>query len=100
VKFKTLGAWFQKHYAKKHPEAMDKAMKVERIVPGERAARRVKVVPVVPKLQLRIKEKRHPTGMIDLTIVPFSSVADDVTKDQYKIPRDHHVLVVDMGECK
>lgn len=47
---------------------------------------------------MAIKETRHPKGMIDLTIVPFSSVATNTTKKQYKIPLNHHVLVVDLGE--
>jgi len=46
-----------------------------------------------------IKETRHPDNMIDLSIVPFSSVASNTTKKMYKIPLDHHVLVVDLGEC-
>jgi hypothetical protein len=47
---------------------------------------------------MSIKEKRHPDGMIDLAIVPFSAVAKKTVKKLYKIPLDHHVLVVDMGE--
>lgn len=49
---------------------------------------------------MAIKEKRHKAGTIDLSIVPFSSVADSKDKKKYKIPLDHHVLIVDMGECE
>lgn len=49
-------------------------------------------------LKMAIKEKRHPKGMIDLTIVPQSSVATNTIKKLCKIPLDHHALVVDMGE--
>lgn len=47
-----------------------------------------------------IKEKKHPKGMIDMTIVPFSTVANMTTKQYYKIPLNHHVLVIDMGEIE
>ena len=47
---------------------------------------------------MAIKETRHPAGMIDLTIVPFSCVASNTVKKLCKIPLDHHVLVVDMGD--
>jgi hypothetical protein len=47
-----------------------------------------------------IKEKRHPKGMIDMRLVQFSVIATDAIKEQYKIPLDHHVLVVDLGECE
>jgi hypothetical protein len=49
---------------------------------------------------MAIKETRHPTGMIDLTIVPYSRVATDIEKMQFKIKESHHVLIVDMGEQK
>jgi hypothetical protein len=47
-----------------------------------------------------IKETRHPNGMIDLTIVPFSRVATKTIKKMCGIPLNHHVLVVDMGETE
>jgi hypothetical protein len=45
-----------------------------------------------------IKEKGHPSGMINMTLVPFSTVATNTIKKYYDIPRNHHVLVIDMGE--
>lgn len=45
-----------------------------------------------------IKEKRHPEGMIDLTIVPFSTVAGPAIKNMLRLPERHHVLVVDLGD--
>jgi hypothetical protein len=45
-----------------------------------------------------IKEKRHPDGMIDLRIVPFSRVATNTIKKMYDIPKNHYALVVDLGE--
>lgn len=47
-----------------------------------------------------IKEKRHPDGMIDLSIVPCSVVATDTVKKLAGIPVNHHVLVVDLGEVE
>lgn len=49
---------------------------------------------------MTIKEKRHPTGMIDLRIVPYSVVMSDKEKDQFNIPRNHHTIVVDLGEVE
>lgn len=49
---------------------------------------------------MAIKEKRHQAGTINLSIVPFSTVANNTVKKMYKIPLDHHVLIVDMGECE
>ena len=60
--------------------------------------------------KMPIKETRHPEGMIDLRIVPFSmkiygKQLDAINKylieeygKEYKIPANHHVLIVDMGE--
>jgi hypothetical protein len=48
---------------------------------------------------MAIKEKRHPTGMIDMTIVPFCRVATNTIKKMYDIPKNHHALVIDLGEC-
>lgn len=48
--------------------------------------------------KMNIKVKRHPEGMIDLRIVPFSTVAGKTIKKLCRIPLDHYVLVVDMGE--
>jgi len=45
-----------------------------------------------------IKEKKHPYGMIDMTIVPFSAVVSNHVKIMYDIPINHHVLIIDMGE--
>jgi len=45
-----------------------------------------------------IKEKRHPDGMIDMRIVPFSAVADESVKTRYGIKHNHYVLVVDLGD--
>lgn len=50
--------------------------------------------------KMSIKEKRHPDGMINLGIVPFSTIATESIKKYYKIPSNHHVLVVDMGEIE
>ena len=50
--------------------------------------------------KMSIKEKRHPDGMINLGIVPFSTIATESIKKYYKIPSNHHVLVVDMGETE
>ena len=47
---------------------------------------------------MAIKETRHPSGFIDLTIVPYSRVATDSEKRRFKIKEAHHVLIVDMGE--
>lgn len=59
---------------------------------------------------MSIKETRHPTGMIDLRIVPFSikvspklldAINRQLLKDygsEYLIPANHHILIVDMGE--
>jgi hypothetical protein len=47
---------------------------------------------------MTIKETRHPPGMIDLRIVPFSTIATKPIKKYYKIPNNHYVIVVDMGE--
>jgi len=47
---------------------------------------------------MALKEKRHPAGMIDLSIVPFSTTTTKTIKKMCKIPENHHVLVVDMGE--
>ncbi len=59
---------------------------------------------------MAIKETRHPEGMIDLRIVPFSikvsgKLLDAVNQrlikeygSEYLIPANHHVLIVDMGE--
>jgi hypothetical protein len=44
--------------------------------------------------------KKHPKGMIDLTIVPYCEVATDNVKKYCKIPLNHHVLIVDMGVKK
>ena len=45
-----------------------------------------------------IKEKRHPTGFIDITIVPSSKVMEAPLKIALGYPSNHHVLIVDMGE--
>ena len=57
-----------------------------------------------------IKEKRHPEGMIDLKIVPFSMVVEgkmlDIINKQiikefgsdYLLYPKHHILLVDLGE--
>ncbi len=47
---------------------------------------------------MTIKETRHPPGMIDLMIVPYTWVATDTIKRMFGIPLNHHVLIVDMGE--
>ena len=47
---------------------------------------------------MAIKETRHPSGMIDLSIVPYSRVATATIKRMCGIPMNHHVLIVDMGE--
>lgn len=63
-------------------------------------------------LNMPIKERRHPEGCIDLSIVPFSMVIegkllDAVNKEilkkygsEYLIPTTHHILLVDMGEIE
>lgn len=54
-----------------------------------------------------IKEKRHPAGAIDMTIVPLSFVVDEPIRlfvNQYmkregiQLKKNHHILIVDMGE--
>jgi hypothetical protein len=49
---------------------------------------------------MSIKETRHPSGYINLSIVPFSRVATDSEKRRFKIKETHHVLIVDMGESE
>jgi hypothetical protein len=50
--------------------------------------------------KLPIKEKRHPEGMIDLSIVPMSMVAGAPIKKMCGIHKNHHVLIVDLGEME
>ena len=40
---------------------------------------------------------KHPEGMIDLMKVFSSRVMEDKEKLYYDIPKNHHVLIVDMG---
>lgn len=56
-----------------------------------------------------IKETRHPKGMINMEIVPFSMVVDEPVRlfiNQYikgeglgTLKKNHHILIIDMGEC-